>query len=100
MWPKIPVSWWALTVTIVLAAMSASWALSAEVHNYRLSNITTRLGTQEVRFLAFMDEQAAVEAMQERRIDHNETMLEVVQATMQQIQDTQAEILREIRNGL
>lgn len=89
---------WGLIATICIAVAAGSWAISAEVHNYRLQNITTRLGTQEVRFLTFMDSQAQIESLQDRRIDHNDTMLQVVQDIMQDIKEAQAEILRTLRN--
>ena len=41
-----PVSW-TICVTLCLAIAGGSWALSGEVHNYRLANITGRLKNHE-----------------------------------------------------
>ena len=37
----------ALCISLCLAIAGAVWALSTEVHNYRMVNITTRLKTHE-----------------------------------------------------
>jgi len=48
--PKtIPLS---LCLTLVFAAATGAWALSTEVHNYRLSNISTRLQAHEELLVA------------------------------------------------
>ncbi len=38
----------ALAVTMIIAGATGSWAVSTEVHNYRLANLTRRVGVQEV----------------------------------------------------
>ncbi len=37
----------ALAVTMIIAAATGAWAISTEVHNYRLANITSRLKAYE-----------------------------------------------------
>lgn len=69
---KIPL--WALLLTVAVALVGGTWALSAEVHNYRLENITTRLRTHEEMLMSFSRQ----DAEQDIRIDHNGILLEVV----------------------
>ncbi len=37
----------ALAVTMVIAGATGAWAISTEVHNYRLSNLTSRVKEAE-----------------------------------------------------
>ncbi len=37
----------ALAITMILAAATGAWAISTEVHNYRLSNLTSRVKESE-----------------------------------------------------
>jgi hypothetical protein len=41
----------ATVITLCVALVAAAWAVSTEVHNYRLQNITERVGNHEVSIM-------------------------------------------------
>lgn len=49
-----------VVITISLAVAAGSWALSAEVHNYRLQNISSRLGSHEKEITLGIQERSAI----------------------------------------
>ena len=61
---NIPI--WGLIVTLCLAVGSGAWAISAEIHNYRLQDITTRLKSQETRMLNLIAHDGEQDTMIER----------------------------------
>ena len=61
----VSIPMWALIVSLIVGTIAGTWALSAEVHNYRLENITTRLGTHESSIMS-----------NKIQIEHNTTVVE------------------------
>ena len=47
-------------VTLCLAIAAGSWALSGEVHNYRLQNITGRLKNHEDGLMAAIEDRSQI----------------------------------------
>ena len=60
----ISIPLWALILSLFLGTVAGTWAVAAEAHNYRLQNITTRMGNHESAILDLRD--ADAEARVER----------------------------------
>ena len=50
----------AQVVSICIALAAGAWALSSEMHNYRLQNITEQLGSHEELIMASINDRAQI----------------------------------------
>ena len=57
-------------------AVSLTWGVSLTLNNYRLANITARLGTQEVRLLSFLEAQAELWKTQAEKDGQQDLLLQ------------------------
>ena len=85
----ITIPTWALCISLALGVSAGTWAISAEVHNYRLQNITTRLGAHEDKILEL--QAADTLSMIERSANR---------ITIDQITSTLAEIKADVKTLL
>ena len=61
-------------LTLCFGCVMATWAISTQVQNYRLTNITTRLKSQETRMLSMIENNATQIATQATR-DNQQDLL-------------------------
>ena len=61
-------------ITLCIACLTGAWALSAELHNYRLSNITERQEAFELSLRAKTEKNAN----QDLAIEHNTIIIETM----------------------
>ena len=87
--PKISI---ATVITLCLAIGGMVWAVSTELHNYRLTNITDRLKSHE----DMLREGVAHDAEQDRAIEHITTQLSHFAVTLEEVR-TDVKVL--IQNG-
>ena len=48
----VSIPMWALIVSLVVGTAAGTWAVASEAHNYRLQNITVRIGNHEDSIMA------------------------------------------------
>lgn len=77
----VSIPMWALIVSLVIGTAAGTWAVSTEVHNYRLQNITTRIGNHERDIMDLRD--ADTESMIERSA--NRLGIEQINSTLDEI---------------
>ena len=86
----------AWVVTLCIAVFTFSWATCAEVHGYRLLNITTRLGTQENRLMSMIDVQKDKDAAQDLERSRNTSLILQLIDTVQEIKADVKTLLRDV----
>ena len=77
----VSIPMWALIVSLAIGTSAGTWAISAEAHNYRLQNITTRIGTHETEIMLLRD--ADTESKLERAA--NRIGIEQITASLDEI---------------
>lgn len=91
-----------MVITFLLAMASGTWAIRAEVDNYRQKNTTARVNAQEILLREVLDANAARDALDARIITlvegGNERMTIFMEANNQALEDIKTDI-RELRNG-